>query len=83
MFVNNQIILFLRKFACELLLYKLCKCERNSVLKYHLGYQNTYIDIFSYTYIVYEKGLSYTHMVYESEKLIYLYCIRKSDNVLK
>ena len=32
--------------------------------------------------MVYVKGSSYTYMVYETEKLVYLYCIRKSENVL-
>ena len=41
-----------------------------------------YSNIFSYTYMVYEKGPSYTYTVYETEKLIYLYCIRKNENVL-
>ena len=41
------------------------------------------MDVFSYTYMVYVKGPSYTHMVYETEKLVYLYCIRKDENVLE
>ena len=43
---------------------------------------NENINIYSYTHMVYVKGPSYTYMVYETEKLVYLYCIRKSDNVL-
>ena len=32
--------------------------------------------------MVYVDGLSYTYMVYENEKLVYLYCIRMCENVL-